>query len=422
MLKNHSLLVGLCISIHVFSQTPTDTVPLSLHDAETKLIQNNLLLVAANYNIEASKALIIQAKLWDNPVLNTDQNIYDGKFFRHTTINGQPYGQVFIQLLQVFKTAGKRSKLAELSSTSSKLAELQFTDVLRNLKYALRTNFYSALQLTQTHQLYQRENSEIEKLLGGMKAQYAAGNISQKELLRVQALQLSLKQSIADNEKQYTDVNSQLKLLLQEDKNVWYVPQAANDTIAAPAIPTIDSLVSKAQKNNPEYLSEQNQLLFQQQNLSYQKALKVPDITAGVEYDHASSYTPNYWGLAISLPLPLLNRNQGNIKAAQQYVKQEETLLQVKDKKLLNDIQNALSKLQLSIRVLQSADVQFYPQYEQLFYNATQSYQQRQLGLLEYIDLFEAYRDTQLQYQQQKLNYRKAIEDLHFIIGTDIIK
>ncbi len=422
MLKNHLWLVGLFISVHVFSQTPTDTVPLSLHDAETKLIQNNLLLVAANYNIEASKALIIQAKLWDNPVLNTDQNIYDGKFFRHTTISGQPYGQVFIQLLQVFKTAGKRSKLAELSSTNAKLAELQFTDVLRNLKYALRTNFYLALQLSQTRQLYQRENSEIEKLLGAMKAQYAAGNISQKELLRVQALQLSLKQSIADNEKQYTDVNSQLKLLLQEDKNVWYAPQVVNDTIVAPAIPTVDSLVAKAQKNNPEYLSEQNQLLFQQQNLSYQKALKVPDITAGVEYDRASSYTPNYWGLAISLPLPLLNRNQGNIKAAQQYVKQEETLLQVKDKKLLNDIQNTLSKLQLSIRVLQSADVQFYPQYEQLFYNATQSYQQRQLGLLEYIDLFEAYRDTQLQYQQQKLNYRKAIEDLHFVIGTDIIK
>jgi len=422
MLKNHALLVCLFFSLNVFSQPATDTIPLSLHDAETKLIQNNLLLVAANYNIEANKALIIQAKLWDNPVLNTDQNIYDSKFFRHTTINGQPYGQVFIQLLQLFKTAGKRSKLAEMSATTAKQAELQFTDVLRNLKYALRTNYYSALQLSQTNKLYRQERDELEKLLTGMKAEYAAGNISQKELLRIQALQLSLKQSIADNYKQYTDINSQLKLLLQEDKNVWYLPQAGNDTIVSPVIPTMDSLVTKAQKNNPDYLSEQNLLLFQQQNLTYQKALKVPDITAGVEYDRASSYTPNYWGLAISLPLPLLNHNQGNIKAAQQYVKQEETLVQLKDKKLLNDIQNAMAKLQLSLQVLQSADLQFYPQYEQLFYNATQSYKQRQLGLLEYIDLFEAYRDTQLQYQQQKLSYRKAIEDLHYTIGTDVIK
>ena len=100
MHKLFLLLLIIVLSEKNFSQSVPDTLAITLPEAETKAIQNNLLLVASKYNIEAGRAQIIQAKLWDNPVLNTDQNIYDGKFFRHTTVNGQPYGQVFIHLLQ----------------------------------------------------------------------------------------------------------------------------------------------------------------------------------------------------------------------------------------------------------------------------------------------------------------------------------
>ena len=414
------LLIVFALAYKSYSQSVPDTVAITLPEAETKAIQNNLLLMAGKYNIEAGKAQIIQAKLWDNPVLNTDQNIYDGKFFRHTTVNGQPYGQVFIQLMQEFKTAGKRSKLAAMATTSSQLAELQFTDVLRNLKYSVRTGFYTAWQLQQTRMLYQRESGEIETLLTGMKAQYDAGNISLKDLLRVQALGLSLKQALAETDKQWTDINGSLRLLLQEDSNIVFNPQLPITAESAPVI--ADTLLSQAKKNNPEYLAEQKQLLFQQQNLRYQQSLRAPDITAGVEYDHASSYAPNYWGLAISLPLPLFNRNQGNIKSAQFSIKQEETLLQQKDRKLQNELQTTVSKLQLSYKVLNSGDAAYYAQYEQLLNNAVSSYRQRQMSLLEFVDLFEAFRDTRLQYLQQQLNYRKAKEDLNFTIGTDVLK
>ncbi|HEY4148401.1 MAG TPA: TolC family protein [Chitinophagaceae bacterium] len=421
MHRFYLVLLITAFSLSCFSQSTPDTVSITLPEAEAKAIQNNLLLIASKYNIEASRALIIQAKLWDNPVLNTDQNIYDGKFFRHTTVNGQPYGEVYIQLLQVFKTAGKRTKLAELSTTSAQLAELQFADALRNLRYALRTNLYTAWQLKQVRMLFTQEYTEIETLLSGMKAQYDAGNISLKDLLRVQALGLSLKQELAETDKQWTDVNSTLKLLLQEDKNTVLDPSLPEPDVShAPVI--ADTLLQFARKNNPEYLSEQNQLLFQQQNLSYQKALRAPDITAGVEYDRANTYAINYWGLAVSLPLPLFNRNQGNIKSAQFSIKQEESLLLQKDKKLQNEYQSAVSKLQLSYNVLVSGDKNYYAQYQQLLNNAVQSYRQRQMSLLEFIDLFEAFRDTRLQYLQQQLNYQKAKEDLNFTIGTDVLK
>ncbi|NNU33461.1 TolC family protein [Mucilaginibacter sp. S1162] len=79
------------------AQGPADTLALTFQGAEKQFLANNLELLAQKYNIDASKALITQAKLWDNPTLSTDQNIYDGgskKFFYHNS----NLGQVFVQL------------------------------------------------------------------------------------------------------------------------------------------------------------------------------------------------------------------------------------------------------------------------------------------------------------------------------------
>src|SRR3954453_12508650 len=76
-----------------------DTVQLSLQKAEFVFLQNNLSVLAAQYGIDAAQALVKQAKLWDNPTLLTDQNLYDGRFLNHSKsgtngTNGQIYVQV----------------------------------------------------------------------------------------------------------------------------------------------------------------------------------------------------------------------------------------------------------------------------------------------------------------------------------------
>ena len=43
---------------------------------EKQFIDSNLLLIASQFNVDATKALVEQAKLWDNPMMVTDQNVY----------------------------------------------------------------------------------------------------------------------------------------------------------------------------------------------------------------------------------------------------------------------------------------------------------------------------------------------------------
>ena len=125
----------------------TDTLYLKFPEAEKIFLQKNLALLSARYDIDINKAYKQQAGYWDNPVLNTDQNIYDGKFFRHKTVDGQQYGQIYAEIQQLILTAGKRNKLIKLANDNVLTAEQQFNDLLRNLRYVLSTDFNTLDQL-----------------------------------------------------------------------------------------------------------------------------------------------------------------------------------------------------------------------------------------------------------------------------------
>ena len=397
------------------AQTP-DTLRLTVPGAEKLFLQNNLFLLAQHYNVDINKALVQQARYWDNPVLNTDQNIYDGKFFRHN----KDYGQVYLQLTQLIKTAGKRNKQVQLANDGVLSAEQQLADLLRNLRFTLRTDLSTLNQQLLTLKIYADETAALQTLVAGMDAQLQAGNISQKDNIRIKALLFNLQSDAAALQSQIADTQKELATLLQVKGDTVYVPVISN-TPTGPVSYTLAQLLDSARANRPDYQLAQTNLLAQQHNLSYQKALAVPDLNVGVEYDRFSSYVPNLWGLEISLPIPLLNRNKGNIKAAQFASSQAAVQVQQAGRQAETDVIAAYNKL-LTIQKLQQAiPNDFMGQYDKLMQNMVQSYRQRQVSLLEFIDFFDAYKDATTNVIQQQSNLRNAAEELNFSVGATIL-
>lgn len=407
------------------AQSPLqDTLSLSLAQTEQQFLNKNLTLLAGHYNVDANRALIDQAKVWDNPLLVTDQNIYaDGqKLFSHgKDVYGQSKGQLFIQVQQLIRTAGKRSRQVDLAVTTAEMSELQLQDVLRNLKYQLRSDYYNISQSLSIQQIYGMELQEMNRLLTGMEAQLKAGNIAQREYLRVQALVISLQQDITENNRNLSNTEAELKTLLQATGNVFIKPA---DSLAFPTVkaPALDELLTAAKASNAAYLLQKKQVVYQQQNLKYQQALKTPDITVGPEYDRASNYAPNYVGLSLSLPLPIFNKNKGNIKAAEFSIKQQQTSTQQLETELVNNVINAYNKLLFTQQQNSTTQSDFYSSYQKMFANMMQSYRQRQLSLLEFIDFFETFKEANVRLRQQQLNLQLAKEELNFQAGTDILK
>lgn len=421
MQKITLLLIAISFSfIQAGAQTTADTIPLSFATAEKIFLQNNLSLLAARYNIDANKALIRQAKLWDNPVLTTDQNIYDGKFFQHNASGGQ----VYVQVMQLIRTAGKRDKAAQLAADNATISQQQFDDLLRSLRYTLHNDLLEIDRLLKIKKVYTTETAEVIKLSNAMDLLLQAGNVSVKDNLRIKALLFSLQNEMVTTGAQLIGVESEIKLLLNNNEQRFIVPSLEYKIpdLTSKPLPDTATLLQQAITNRPDAKMAQTGLALQNHNLAYQKALAKPDVSIGTEYDQRSSYANNYVGLAVSLPLNIFNKNQGNIAAAKFSIQQQQAVTDFTIERIKNELTAAAAKFAFYQNVNNGQQLNFSQQYDTLFSNMLQSYQQRQLSLLEFIDFMDAYKDTKLKLIEQQNGLIHAAEDLNYTVGNDVIK
>jgi cobalt-zinc-cadmium efflux system outer membrane protein len=243
-----------------------------------------------------------------------------------------------------------------------------------------------------------------------------------KDDLRLKALKYSLQSDYLENNKQLADVQAELKMLLHSDVKHFILPEINISMVANDSLPAMADLINMAMENRPDYKVAKVNFVAANHNLALQKSTAVPELTVGLEYDKQSNFNPNYYGLALGLPIPIVDHNQGNIKAAKIGISQQQLVVDATDEKLRSEVFNALNKLYMARDLMTPTRAEFNVSYDDLFSNMVKSYKQRQIGLLEFIDYFDAYKDVKLKSIQQNYNYLKAKEELNYVVGQDILK
>lgn len=428
MLKQFALFISLfqVFFSMAWAQQKTDTVSLTTQQAEGIFLAKNLSLIAARYNIDINNAYVQQARYWDNPVINTDQNIWDGGFFRYKRPSSQypnGLGQVYFQFQQVLVTAGKREKLVQLAKLNTGSAEQQFYELMRNLRFVLVTDLNNLYMLQSMETVYVQELKTLETLSAGMDEMLKVGNVSQKDNVRIKSLVFALQSEYNDNLRQQQDLQKEINTLLQFPEST-FVKSGSGSLLQPSLINTMNvtTLIDSAYQSRPDLASAKIQRLYNVQNLSLQHALAVPDITVGPNYDMRNSYVPNYVGLSLSLPLPLWNKNKGNIKAAQISIAQAGTVVEQVQNTIANEVAVAFRKLRVSSEMMNNMNLQWQEKYEDLFQNMLRSYKERQVSLVEFVDFFDSYKNTRLLVLQQGCNMRNAAAEVNFVTNTNFFK
>ncbi|WP_158275186.1 TolC family protein [Pedobacter sp. HMWF019] len=410
------MIIALSLCNTGFAQT--DTLKISFKQAEKTFLDNNLSLIAQKYNISAAQALVQQAKLWDNPTLATDQNLYDNthSFFNHSNGNGEVYAVIS----QIIKTAGKRGLNVQLAKDGVMIQQAQFSDLMRNLHYNLQLDFAQLANLNEQAKVYHYEISAGTTLVGKIEHAYKTDKTKYKDFVRLKALLFGLENDMVDNSRQINALETELKVLLQTKSTAFILPVVQNGSYAQVKLNVMD-LIEKAKNNRADYLSARYVLANAQHNLKYQKALAIPDVTIGVDYDKVNSYAPNYFGLQVGFALPFFNRNQGNIRSAVYDIQSKENTFKENGLRLENAIVATLEQYRVSAELLATKHEDFNEQYDQLFESLLNDYQSGKIGLVDFVDFFDSYKDTKLKLLQQQYNLQKAIADLNFTVGTSVV-
>lgn len=407
------LMVSPCL---LYAQN-ADTLRVSLDSADNIFLRNNLQLLAQRYNIDAQKALELQAKLYPNPNIQVSTAIYNPQ-----TKSWFPFGnngEISAQLSQEIVLAGKRNKSVKLAQANTSLSVLQFTELLKTLKYTLHTDFYTVYYLRKAAAVYADEINSLQILSKGFDAQLAQGNVSQKEALRIKAQLYSLQSEYNDLINQINDTESELRLLLHVSQT-FVLPQVDEqyiNALNADKYP-LQTLMDSALANHPDIQMAKLNTQIGKLNYSYQKSLATPDLSVFAGYDQQGSYVHNFSNLGVAIDLPFFSRNQGNIKSAQFQEKMAEANEQDATATVQENVYNEFVKLHTYDNLYRERDKNFDSDFQKIQQATFKSYQQRTIGLLDFLDFYDSYKNNMLQINTLQLNRITGFEALNFYTGS----
>jgi outer membrane protein, heavy metal efflux system len=160
-----------------------DTLSLSLQQTDSIFLKNNLLLLAARYKVDASKALVQQARLWNNPQLSTEWNLYNPAKDKFLDVGAN--GQKIVQLEQVVSIAGKRSKTIQLAKANAQFSQLEFYELMRSLKTELHNYYFSMYYSSIIVAKLDKQIAQMSGIIDALELQSKKGNIPLKDVLRL---------------------------------------------------------------------------------------------------------------------------------------------------------------------------------------------------------------------------------------------
>ena len=269
-------------------------------------------------------------------------------------------------------------------------------------------------------------NQEIQKITGLVNAyqdQVQKGNIPQKELIRLQSFLITLEGEASEIINQITDNQTTIKVLLA-DKTITIIEPLVDDTeienMNLSGLVLAD-LIGIAIQSRSDLKVQEATTQYSIANFNLQKALAKPDITVGYSYDRSGSYVNDYHALTLSMALPFFNRNQGNIKIAENQVDANRQYFSQTQIQLENEILQAYTKAKEDDRLFRKIDKKFQTNFEKLILGVLENYQKRNLTLIEFTDFLESYKNTVSQLNRVQNNRIQAFENLNFVVGKKVL-
>jgi len=391
----------------------------NLQDCESQFLKKNLFLLASQYNIDASKALTIQAKIWENPTISAQLNAYNPEQNQYFDIGKE--GQKAFGIEQLIYLGGKKRNEIKLAQSNEQLAELQFNDLLRNLKLQLRKSFYTVYYNTKCIETTDKQLSHIEDLLNSYTIQAQKGNIPLKDVVRLQSLYLNFKNERMGVVNDNIEQQANLKLMLNSTEEI--IPDVSKDEFNK-YLKTIDfnlkTLSDEAVANRPDYLAKQKEIDSNELNVRLQKSLSIPDITIGANYDQRSGAFNREANLTLGIPLPLWNKNIGNIKYAQTILEQSKIEKQNFDLQLQTEITSAWNKWNESRKNYVAINPTVNADFDAVYNGMLINFQKRNVSLLEFTDFMESYNQATIQVNELKKNLALSGEELNSTINKDL--
>jgi cobalt-zinc-cadmium efflux system outer membrane protein len=398
---------------------------ITLDNAIQIALQHNHNMLAMITTIQQSQAEEITQNLRPNPTLFADweylplgspakQNpgTYSGQS-TNDYLNNNTEGDIGLSYL--IERGGKRHDRLQAQKDITAQTRSLVADNGRGLTFQVATLFYNVQLAESTLELAQKDLKSFQDTVDISEHQYKAGGISENDYLMIKLQLLQFESDLEQAQLARVQSLSDLRQLLGYE-SVSQDYDVAGPFEYQPVKGNLEDLQLKALQNRPDLRAAQQGVTAANSQLTLQKAIAQQDVTVQANYSHVNGL--NAATIYGSIPLPIFNRNQGEIAKARFAITQAQELEKATNGQALTDVYDAYQGLRTNDRLVllylskyldaatRSRDISEY------------AYRHGGISLLNFLDAERSYRTTQLAYRQALASYLLALEQLRQAVGT----
>lgn len=378
---------------------------LTLQAAVALALQRNPDLAAFEKEIQALHGLTIQAGLLPNPVIQYDSEDVSSRS------NGPAARFDSLRIIQLFETGGKRSARTQAALLGQEAAEQDYAARRLDLIARVANVFLDVLAGQERLQLALAGQELAQKVVDAAAKRVIAGKAPPIEETRAQVALATANIEVEQARRNLISFRKQLALLWGSAQPVFTQVRGNLETFVT--IPGLDALEARLQ-HNPLALRSLKNLEQRQALFTLEKARRIPDITLNAGIRRYGSDIPNDTTalIGLSIPLPLFDRNQGNLIAAQQRVNRavdEQAAMELQLRALLIQAYESLVAADTQIRMLRD---EILPGARETFRMASRGYELGRFGFLELLDAQRTLFQNQTLYLQALSDYQRLVNEI----------
>ena len=389
---------------------PLSAQVLNLDQLIDEAIRNNLDLKAERANLSIAEARQITARLRPNPVLSLSWQYLDILGTGFNAINGAGPPEVDVRTDFVLEGGKKRQRRIAVAAEDRKLAELNFRESLRNLILDVQSAYTDVLLRKETLRLAEENRQNFNSLLAINQSRVTAGDLAAVELDRSKIAAMQFENAFRQAQLDLAQARLRLQQVLGRRNPVDdFDVEGDFRRDAFPA--SRNELVNTALERRPDLAAGRELFIRNQADARLQIANGKIDYTVGTEFRRQYGVTSYGSAMAFFLqaPIPVFNRNQGEIARAQRESDQTKLRIESLTNRIQAEVRSAWQQYETAKDLLTRIEGEMLSRASQVRQTTEYSYRRGEASLVELLDAQRAFNDTRQSYNEARANYTRSL-------------
>lgn len=391
-------------------------VTITLDQAIQMALEHNQNLLAVRTTIQQSEAQEITANLRPNPTLFSDWEylplvhpsggVVD---YLHDSTEGD------IGVSYLFERGKKRQHRLQAAKDATAVTRSQVADNERGLTFQVAQLFINVQFAQSTLDLAQQDLKSFQSTVDISERQVKVGGISENDFLKIKLQLLQFQQDVDQAQLAKVQALSDLR------QQLGYESVPADYNVSGvfdyqPLVLTLPDLNAKALANRPDLRAAVQGVTAATSQHELAKVNGKVDVTGSTNYSHVNGLSAMTF--AVSVPIPVFNRNQGEIARTRFAVTQAQHQQSAAQGQVMTDVRDAYEAMQTSDRVAQYFRSGYLDVSQKSRDISEYAYRRGAASLLDFLDAERSYRATQLAWRQTIAAYLTALEQLRAAVGS----